>query len=366
MPARLLLARFLGLTACIALVQGCGGHGSKGTTVAPSPQQPGAEVAADSAAAATEPPADSADVAQPLAQPFRPSAPGEIVSEAAIADRRLVVGDMVRTGLVTTVEQGPPGIVRVGVGERFRTHHSRDYHFSHLASAYYTWAVDDQPLVVELWEGRSKIGEYVDRRFRMGADSTAVGGTGEQIPPVATSRGQGPVESAQPANGWARSKVHVGLGLGGGVMDLPCRGCESAAKTGFSGFLSLAGLVGTRTLVGIETPGWTKSESGSTPQVYSVTAQVTEYASATSGLFLSAGVGLVGYREDAERGDLSASAAGFSGRLGYEIGAGRVAFVPYVGLVRTFGGADMKLDGQNARLNVAISNLQFGLSIATR
>jgi hypothetical protein len=38
--------------------------------------------------------------------------------------------------------------------------------------------------------------------------------------------------------------------------------------------------------------------------------------------------------------------------------------VPYVGIVRTFGGADMKVDGRNEGLNVAISNVHFGLSIA--
>ena len=50
--------------------------------------------------------------------------------------------------------------------------------------------------------------------------------------------------------------------------------------------------------------------------------------------------------------------------MGYELGTGGVAFVPYVGIVRTFGGADIKLDGEDAGLNVAISNVQFGLSIA--
>jgi hypothetical protein len=98
--------------------------------------------------------------------------------------------------------------------------------------------------------------------------------------------------------------------------------------------------------------------------VYSVTAQVTEYLSTTSGLVLGAGVGIVGYHQDTDSGDRSARAVGFSGRLGYELGTGRVALVPYVGVVRTFGGADIKVDGENAGLNVAISNIQLGLSIA--
>jgi len=399
MTARLHLARLFSFAAYVALLQGCASRGSNGTNVAPVPEPPGADAAADSAVRASEPQRNPAAVPQPPLRPFRPSEPNEIVSEGDIAERRLVVGDMLRTELVATVEQGPLGILRVGVGRRFHSHPTREYHFSHLASAYYTWSSDDgQPLIVELWEGGRKIGEYTDHGFRIGPRYATprdcpegattglcafLGESGKQlVPPVATAPGQrpdtahrtlpdgGPAVAASPPesarNVRERSGFQFGLGLGGGAMDFACDGCNFASETGFSGFLSLAGSVGEKMLVGVESTGWTKNESGTTAQVYSVMASVTEYLSATSGLFLRAGVGLVGYREDTDLGDRSASAAGFSGRLGYEFGMGGVAFVPYVGLVRTFGGADMKLDGENERLNVAISNVQFGLSIATR
>jgi hypothetical protein len=395
MIVRLPLARLLGFVAFVALLQGCAGQASTGTNVAPIPEPQEADVAADSGVAAPEP--EQKPVASPP-RPFRPSAPNEIVSEGVIAERRLVVGDMLRIDLVRAVEQGPLGILRVGVGEKFHAHHTREYHFSQLASAYYTWTADDQPLIIELWENGGKIGEYADQGFRIGPRYAAprdcpegattglcasLAESGKQvIPPVATAPGQSPdtarrtspgaepAAAARPpepvADARQRSRFHVGLGLGGGAMDFACDGCDFASETGLSGFLSLATSVGPRTLLGVEGTGWTKSESGASAQVYSLTANVTEYLSATSGLFLSAGVGLVGYREDADTGDLSARAVGFSGRLGYEIGAGRVAVVPYVGLVRTFGGADMKRNGQNARLNLAISNVQFGLSIAVQ
>ncbi len=394
MPARFPLASLLSVTTCVALLQGCAGPGPKRTEVAPIPE-PGAEVAADSGRVATEPQPQAG--AGPL-RAFRASAPNEIVSEGVIAERRLVVGDMLRIDLVSAVEQGPLGILRVGVGERFHTHHTREFHFSHLASAYYTWTTDGLPLIVELYEGGRKIGEYTDQGFRIGPRYTAprdcpagattglcasLGESGRQeIPPVASALGQ-PPDTAQrvPPDGTPtpvasrpelspnanpRSGFHFGLGLGGGTTDFACDGCNVASETGFSGFLSVAGSVRPATLLGVEGTGWTKSESGASAQVYSVMANVTQYLSATSGLFLRAGAGLVGYREDTDSGDLSARAPGFSGRLGYEIGAGGVAFVPYVGLVRTFGGADMKLNGENLRLNIAISNVQFGLSIVTR
>ncbi len=123
--------------------------------------------------------------------------------------------------------------------------------------------------------------------------------------------------------------------------------------------------MGDKTVLGVESTGWTQNESGNTAQVYSLMAHVTEYASLQSGLYLRAGLGLVGYREESPFGDLTANGFGFSGRLGYEIGTGSFVFAPYFGLVRTFGGAEFKLEGQEMGLNAAISNVQLGLSIGT-
>jgi hypothetical protein len=360
MPARLPLARFLHLTPCLALLQGCA---AKPAVVAPEPQR------------------DSVVAAQPLIQPFRSSAPNEIVSERVKAARSQAVGDMLRTGLVTTVEQGRVGILRVGVGEKFHSHQAREYYFTRLAVAYHTWTVDGNPLIIELWETGGKIGEYTDGALLIGAGHTtpldcpeaattglcSLGKSGQQEAPSVTAAAVLSPQTSpggRPAPARERSGFHFGLGLGGGAMDTPCDGCDFASETGFSGFLSVAGSVGERTLVGVETTGWTGSQSGRTARVYSVTAHATEYLSPTSGLFLRAGLGVVGYHQDTDSGSRSANGLGFSGRLGYELWTGSVAFVPYVGIVRTFGGADMKVNGEDEGLNVAISNVQVGLSIA--
>ena len=361
-PERAVLACLLSLTPCVSLLQGC--------------------AASSPAVVAAEPQRDSATVAQPPIEPFVPSAPNEVVSDRVKADRSLAVSDMLRTGLVTIVEQGPVGILRVEVGRGFHSHQARQYYFRQLASAYYTWKSESRPLTIELWERGSKIGEYADRAFHLGPGYTAplecpeAATTGlcsslgksvqQEAPPAPTAPGPAAVaaQSEPSANARRRSGFHFGLGLGAGAMDFACRGCDISSETGFSGFLFLAGSVGEKTLVGVETTGWTKSQSGTTARVYSVTAQVTEYRSTTSGLFLGAGVGIVGYHEDRDLGNRSARAVGFSGRLGYELGRGRVVFVPYVGIVRTFGGADIKVNGEDAGLNVAISNIQLGLGIA--
>jgi hypothetical protein len=278
-------------------------------------------------------------------------------------ERTRTVGDMLRTDLVTTVEQGAPGILRVEVGEKFHSHQAREYYFTQLAVAYHTWRVDSRPLIIELWRSGRKIGEYTDRGFLL---EEAPPPTAAAVPSPETPTGGGPAQvggkSRSSANTRERSGFHFGLGLGGGAMDFACHGCDIPSETGFSGFLSVAGSVGEKTLVGLETTGWTGSQSGATARVYSVMANATEYLSATSGLFVRAGVGVVGYHSGF--GDRSASAVGFSGRLGYELGMGRFDFVPYVGIVRTFGGTDIKGSGEYAGWNVAISNLQMGLSIA--
>jgi hypothetical protein len=330
MPARLSLAHFLLFTLCVALLQGC---------------------AAKPAVVAAEPQRDSTAPAQPPIDSFRSSAPNEIVSERVKTDRGRAVGVMLRTGLVTTVEQGPLGILRVGVGAKFHSHPAREYYFTQLALVYYGWRAGG-PIVVELWESGRKFGEYTDRAFLIGPDYTtprdcpeaATTGLCSGTPPAAIASGQavpapqpspdgGPTPAAarprHTANARERSGLQIGLGLGGGAMDFACKGCTDPSETGFTGFLSVGGSVGEKTLLGIEGTGWTGSQSaGTTARVYSLTAQATEYRSTTSGLFLGVGLGLVGYHESRDSGDRSAKGFGFSGRLGYEIGRGGVVLVP--------------------------------------
>jgi hypothetical protein len=68
----------------------------------------------------------------------------------------------------------------------------------------------------------------------------------------------------------------------------------------------------------------------------------------------------VGYSDDF---DFSATALGFSGRLGYEFGGGKARVLPYVGYVRSFDGTDLKRDGEDVDFNFVISQLQFGVGV---
>lgn len=372
MRPRLALVCLLGLTPALPLLQGCGASRGPGTdTAAVQPSDPA--VGPDSVA--TQPPPD----------PFQPSAPDEIVSEGVKSQRRFVVGDMIRAGVATSVEQGPPGILRVGLGSTFNTHGARGFFFGKLASAYHTWVVEGQPLVIELWEGGGKVGEYTRGTFLIGAEHA----TPRQCPPDATTGLCSPagqeaqrvaaLATAEPAGagtageepprrpvGELRAGFQFGFGAGAGAADWACEGCDFESDVGVSGFLSVGRSVFENTMLGVEVTGFTKSEAVSTTQVYSLMAQVTRYLSVNSGLFLRAGAGLVGYRRDSDLRDLRASGPGFTGRLGYEFGTGRFVVVPYVGLVRTFSGVDFEVDGEDIGFNAAVSNLQFGLSLGAR
>lgn len=308
---------------------------------------------------------------RPTPAPFEPSAPGEIVTEATRTTREALVGDMLRQGMVIAVQQGPPGILRTAVGEPFHTLGSREFYYRRLASAYYSWTNETGPLVIELWDRGRKIGEYsegvfmIDESHSKPRDCTGPGLAGICGPPmpVAAAKPSPAPAAAKPDAPRGRGGWHLGLGLGGGSTLLWCGGCDFSRETAPSGYLSVAGTVAKNMLLGVEGTGWTgEVETGSTAQVYSLMAVVTGYLNQHSGLFLRTGLGLVGYRDDADFGDIRGNGFGFSARLGYELGRGSVRLVPYVGYVGTFGYPNFTLDDRDYA-ELAISNIQFGLAL---
>lgn len=107
--------------------------------------------------------------AVPIEPPPNPYvAPGERIGQMVVDDRRDTVEDMIRVGLIRRLEQGELGLVRVVVGERFNASAARRYYFQRLAGAYYNWAPPDQQVLIELWDGARKIGEYAGDTFFIG------------------------------------------------------------------------------------------------------------------------------------------------------------------------------------------------------
>jgi hypothetical protein len=351
----------------------------------PSASGPGPTVA-DAAPTSNEPAIAQAPQAS---ESFRSSAPNENVSDRIRADRRSIVSDIIRTDLAVSVEQGPPGILRVGIGRRFQEHQARQYYLEQLTGAYSSWAVESHPLIIEIWDGNAKIGEFTEGALLLGPgyntpldcpENAAIGlcstlgqaapSHDAQVTPPSDSPATPTIDAPTVANRYQpddsanpRPGFQIGLGLGAGLFDVICDGCDAPSETGFSGFLSLSGRVGEKTYVGVETTGWTKDVEDVSSQAYSLMAHVTEFVGDENGLFMRAGLGVVGFRDE---DDFTANAVGFLGRIGYEFGSAGIVVAPYVGLVRTFGGAEVKLDGEEIGFDFAISNVQFGLSIFNR
>jgi len=305
--------------------------------------------------------------------PGLPAAPPEADQETTVDGqtrdrRRILLSDMTRLGIVSELQQGPPGVLRVAVGEKFYTAGNKDFYFGKLTTAYYGWTEPGGTLVIEVWDQGQKFGEYVDGTFLLGPRYSAPRGcqgscsvAGAAITP--SSVAPGPAATGTPSRDTPKGHTgfHVAFGLGAGWLGLSCDGCgDFDRKSGVSGFLTLAGSVGKTMLIGVESTGWTKDYGGTTGQGYSLMAQITGYLNETSGLFVSTGLGLVGYREDTDFfGTLSGNGFGFSGRIGVELPLGRsVALVPYFGYVRTIGGAKF----ENS-IDVDISNIQLGLAL---
>jgi hypothetical protein len=159
-------------------------------------------------------------------------------------------------------------------------------------------------------------------------------------------------------------RFRFSAGLGAGKADLTCDGCAFDSRTGYSAFLSVDRRVARNTFLGIEANGWTREKSGVDVRIWGVMTHLTQYLTRGGGPFLSAGLGWTGFHVDESIQDISGDGLGFSGRLGYEIEAGRIAVVPYVGYLRGLGGGGVDVGDSHQSTDVMVHNFQLGLGIS--
>jgi hypothetical protein len=283
-----------------------------------------------------------------------PSEPGLPAAPGVRSNDELMTG--------TTFERAMTDVLRLGIAVRFCelrldtltldigdgavTSASTEYNLSRLYAAYRALTEYNPETALELRHQDQLAGWYT---------LSGLSWTEKPALPPADTTG------AKAGDETARAGFYFSAGAGAGAVDRQCRDCEIDSETGFSGLIALGGFVDPQTVLGIEATGWTKDVSGVSTQVYSAMGQVTRYLSTTSGLFLRAGVGWVGYRDDA---DQTASGPGFSGRIGYDFLQGKVHIAPYLGYVRTFDGIDLKRDGDEVGFNFVISQFQFGVGVS--
>lgn len=292
--------------------------------------------------------------------PSRPPPPGARSNEQLLANETFqrAVADVQRLSIVAGFCELRSDTLTLDLGEGAFAAASAEYNLGRLHAAYRALTEYSPETAMELRYEDRLVGWYTVAGLSW-IERPAPPPPVAAQPPGAATPGAPEVSSAPEAA--PRSGFHFGAGIGGGSFDQQCRGCEIDSELGLSGLLSVGRWLGQKTVLGVEATGWSKEQSERRTVVYSLVAQVTRYATANSGLFLRAGAGLVGYSDDF---DFSAAAPGFVGRLGYELGAGKVRFAPYVGYVRTFDGADLKRDGDEVGFNFVISQLQFGAAIA--
>lgn len=289
-------------------------------------------------------------------EPAPPAGGGRANEELMVNETfQRAMTDVLRLGIAVRFCELRPDTLTLDLGDEAFFSASTEYNLSRLHAAYRPLTEFRRESVLEL--------RYEDRvvGWHTGGGLTWTEKPTVRRPTPPGAEATAAAEAPEAPADAPRTGFHFSAGLGGGAFDRQCAGCEIDSEIGPSAFLALGGLLDRKTAIGIEATGWMKDESGIGTQVYSVMAQVTRYAGLTSGLFLRAGVGLVGYRNDA---DLTATGPGFAGHLGYEFGRGKVHVLPYLGYVRSFDGIDLKRDGDDVGFNFAISQLQFGLGLS--
>jgi len=129
-----------------------------------------------------------------------------------------------------------------------------------------------------------------------------------------------------------REGFFIGFGLGLGTLG--CDDCDER-EAGLSGYLKLGGTVNDRVLLGFESSGWTKEESGVTLSQGNASAVVWFYPTAASGFYLKGGLGLATLDltiEDVGSGD--ETGAGVTLGLGFDARVGsNFSLTPYGNLV---------------------------------
>jgi hypothetical protein len=347
------------------LLSSCAGTSTSTTATAPTPAD---TAAADTTRPPPPPPAEAT---------FQPSAPNEVVSEATLTRRRIAVSDMLRLRTISAIQQGPLGLLRTAVGDSFHTSSNRDRQYPRLALAYSTWTEPGSDLVIEIWDRGRKIGEFTDGAFLMGPEYSAPRGCegpgpggicgyaeGGEPPPVTAPPAAAVTRAPAPTTSEARGHrgIHVNLGVGAGAADIVCEGCDIPSETALSGFAGIGHSVSENSVAGVEVAGWRSSEDPDT-RLFSLMGTGTVYLNETSGVFLTAGIGLFDHRQHTPGGDLEARTIGYTARLGYEFRtAGRLTVSPYAAFISTFRATEFELDGvRTGEFNFNI--LQAGLAI---
>ncbi len=168
---------------------------------------------------------------------------------------------------------------------------------------------------------------------------------------------------AQSARPQTREGFGISVGLGAGMADLSCDGCDFDSETGFSGYLRLGGYLRPNLFLGFESTGWLKEVQGAdvTLGFYSAVAQY--YPNAEKGLYLKGGLGYSMSTADDGVDELKASGLGLSGGIGYDYRVGKnMSVTPYLNYLRSIS-SELKVNGTATGVDLNTGILQLGVGL---
>ncbi len=156
----------------------------------------------------------------------------------------------------------------------------------------------------------------------------------------------------------ARQGFWIGFGFGPGSAGADCTSCTTDRTTGFSGYLRMGGTVSPHVLLGGESNGWVRPESGVTETLAYASFIASIYPSAAGAFFLKFGIGGMTYEVSDGTGSLTATAPAGSIGLGYDVRVGKMLSVtPFVNVLAS-SAVSFKINGisvptgQDIRLNL--------------
>jgi hypothetical protein len=270
---------------------------------------------------------------------------------------RLALADVIRLGIARTIREEKPGLLRLEVGPGF-TSASAQHNLQALFAAYGRHHPGrDEPPVLELYRSGTKIGEYTGAGLTLeGEELTRAPEEGPAI--------QAPPPGLQVAR---RGRYYLSLGAGAGAADFTCSNCNFEMSTAPSGFLAAGLRVSEGLVVAAEGRGWTKKDDRGRGTIYTAMVSAVGYILEGRDVFLSVGVGYLGFKRPVPEGTYRADALGFSTRLGADFGiGGRWALSPYVAVIGSFGSPRFDLSDNPSGIEAAIRNLQFGVALTAR
>jgi len=129
-----------------------------------------------------------------------------------------------------------------------------------------------------------------------------------------------------------RKGFWIAFGFGYGSATSSCDSCTAGGREGaLSGFLKMGGTPSPRLLLGGETNGWVRNDSGSTVTRGNASFAAYYYPVATSSFFLKGGVGYSVYRAQTSFVNWSGSGFGLLAGAGYDVRVGRnISLTPVI------------------------------------